>query len=239
MKQGDKPDKLAKDESESSDDDDDGKEQMRIMKQLQFPEIEANSTFSPDMCPKITKCLQKRIDKIQPIIKALDERGTLPNVLSVTGAQFLFLTKFCFSHRHAPFERNLSNCLTATKVEGASREESPGHRWLHGPGSKGLYGWIGEWFYQTAWDLGMPMIFMESNPFAEIGFNFSVFEVCFLSQKNWIDVTYPRVQKSMKKEFLNAKRLLGTQLFFSSICCPMYFQLIFQSMGDILNLEGY
>jgi len=81
-------------------DDDDGKEQMRIMKQLQFPEIEANSTFSPDMCPKITRCLQKRLDKIQPIIKALDERGTLSNVLSVTGAQFPHLTKFCFSHCH-------------------------------------------------------------------------------------------------------------------------------------------
>ena len=56
-------------------------------------------------------------------------------------------------------ERNLSSELTATKVKGESREEDEGHRQLHGPDSDWLYGWIGEWFWENARDLGILVIF--------------------------------------------------------------------------------
>ena len=69
-----------------SEDDDDGKEQSKILKQLQFPEIEPSSTFSPDWCPKITKCLQKRVDKLMPYLKTLEEKSDLDRVLTQSSA---------------------------------------------------------------------------------------------------------------------------------------------------------
>lgn len=83
------PDGEQQNDSDSDDTDDDGKEQSKILKQLQFPEVEPSSTFSPDMCPKIIRCLQKRMDKLSPILASMSEKPTLTNVLAQFQSQVL------------------------------------------------------------------------------------------------------------------------------------------------------
>lgn len=80
-------------DSETDDDDDDvdAKAQSKILKQLQFPEMESGSSFSPDMCVKILKSLQKRMDKLTPFLTSLTEKPNLPNVLQQLGSKFCFV----------------------------------------------------------------------------------------------------------------------------------------------------
>lgn len=69
--------KSAEDDASSNDSDsDDGKEQEKILKSLQFPEIEGGS-FSASMCPKIMKCLTKRLTKLEAHVKTFPERATM------------------------------------------------------------------------------------------------------------------------------------------------------------------
>jgi len=57
------PDSPKDDESTASSDEG-AKEQEKVLKSLAFPEIETGS-FSADWCPKINKCISKRLTKLE------------------------------------------------------------------------------------------------------------------------------------------------------------------------------
>ena len=59
----------------SSSDSDDGKEQEKVLKHLQFPEIEGGS-FSANMCPKVLRCLSKRLTKLEAHLAAFPSTMT-------------------------------------------------------------------------------------------------------------------------------------------------------------------
>lgn len=89
--QGEKDGEKQSDSETDDDDDGDAKAQSKILKQLQFPEMESGSSFSPDMCVKILRSLQKRMDKLTPFLTSLAEKPNLPNVLQQLGSKFCFV----------------------------------------------------------------------------------------------------------------------------------------------------
>ena len=57
-------------DSESDDSSDDGEEAARVLKKIGFPEL----TKKPqDSCTLVSSCLQKRVMKIEPVVRKLDE----------------------------------------------------------------------------------------------------------------------------------------------------------------------
>lgn len=69
--------KTAEDDASSIESDsDDGKETAKILKSLQFPEVEGG-TFSASMCPKIQKCLTKRLTKLEAHVKSFPARAAM------------------------------------------------------------------------------------------------------------------------------------------------------------------
>lgn len=53
-------------EVSESDSDDDGGELAKVLKSLQFPDVETGG-FSSSWCPKVIKCLTKRVTKLEAI----------------------------------------------------------------------------------------------------------------------------------------------------------------------------
>lgn len=70
-----------KQESDSGSDSDDGKHEAKILKQLQFPEIESGS-FSAETIPKIIKSLQERMEKLEGTQTTFAEISSLTAVQS-------------------------------------------------------------------------------------------------------------------------------------------------------------
>ena len=68
-----------KQESDSGSDSEDGKHEAKILKQLQFPEIESGA-FSADMIPKIIKSLQKRMEKLEGVQTTFMEMSSLTTI---------------------------------------------------------------------------------------------------------------------------------------------------------------
>lgn len=61
------------DNSEDSDaSSDDGKQIAKVLKTLAFPEVETGS-FNPDMCNKVSKCISKRLSKLEVQLKSFPE----------------------------------------------------------------------------------------------------------------------------------------------------------------------
>ena len=80
--------KRTEDDSESSSTDDEGaKEQEKVLKSLAFPEIESGS-FSPDLCPKVTKCISKRLTKLELHAKAFADAESLTEIQKKWGSRF-------------------------------------------------------------------------------------------------------------------------------------------------------
>lgn len=86
----DKPDEANPDnDSESSSTDDEGaKEQEKVLKSLAFPDVESGS-FSPDLCPKVTKCISKRLTKLELHEKAFADAESLTEIQKKWGSRFV------------------------------------------------------------------------------------------------------------------------------------------------------
>ncbi len=77
------------DPSESSDTDDEGaKEQEKVLKSLAFPDVETGS-FSADLCPKVTKCISKRLTKLELHTKAFPDPTTHTEIQKKWGSRKL------------------------------------------------------------------------------------------------------------------------------------------------------
>lgn len=84
----------------------------KVMKQLGFPEVES-SKFNPADFPKVAKCINKRITKLDDINKRL---GELPNPSS-TQTAFLDLSWLRGSVHCILVRLSLSICLVPCKVQ--------------------------------------------------------------------------------------------------------------------------
>ena len=78
--------------SSDSDTSDDGQHQEKILKSLAFPEIESGS-FSSDMCPKVNKCINKRLQKLEAHYNGFAEDSQLTDIQKQWGSR-----KTCYRH---------------------------------------------------------------------------------------------------------------------------------------------
>lgn len=74
--------------SSVSSDSDDGKEQEKVLKQLNFPDVESGS-FNPNMCPKVMKCLSKRLSKLETHEASFPEESKRSDIQSQSESQNL------------------------------------------------------------------------------------------------------------------------------------------------------
>ena len=89
--------------AEESDDDfdsDEGaEEQVKMLKDVKFPEVE-NVSKMPSSCPKVSTCLQKRVNGLDDIVKKFDASET---ALNETQKTFPNLNSLCCETRYVVF----------------------------------------------------------------------------------------------------------------------------------------
>ena len=136
----------ADDSSSISSDSDDGKEQEKVLKQLNFPDVE-NGSFNPNMCPKVMKCLSKRLSKLETHESSFPEESKRSEVQSQSESQKSFhffhvlLVSVCISLFPVCLKASLRPHPRFTPYKVAAEDQGP-HCGLHqnpGQGSEQLH----------------------------------------------------------------------------------------------------